>query len=173
MLDELCALTGWTRDHARRALRMAAASGETQPARTPRPRIYGEEVAAPLRMIWATLNGPSGKRLAEIVEVLERHGELEVDQGVRDKLLRVSAATIDRLLAPEPTPGSWNASERATAFVGEYPHASASLVPPSLRMRFDHPRSPDRASHPREHRRPPANPRRAFSLAPRRLRRYR
>lgn len=36
MLDELCALTGWTRDHARRALRVAA-SGGTPPARVPGP----------------------------------------------------------------------------------------------------------------------------------------
>ena len=105
MLDELCALTGWTRDHARRALRVAAATGGTPAARAPRPRIYGEDVAEPLRMIWATLNGPSGKRLApfmvEIVEVLERHGEIELTSAVRDKLLQISAATIDRLLAPE------------------------------------------------------------------------
>jgi hypothetical protein len=105
MLDELCALTGWTRDHARRALRVAAATGQSPPPRAPRPRIYGEDVAEPLRMIWATLNGPSGKRLApfmaEIVQVLERHGELEVSEAVRDKLLAVSAATIDRMLAPD------------------------------------------------------------------------
>jgi hypothetical protein len=105
MLDELCALTGWTRDHARRALRVAAATGGTPPARAPRARIYGEDVAEPLRMIWATLNGPSGKRLApfmaEIVEALERHGEIELTSAVRDKLLVISAATIDRLLAPE------------------------------------------------------------------------
>jgi hypothetical protein len=104
MLDELCSLTGWSRDHARRAIRQA--SSKAQPvARAPRPRIYGEDVAAPLRVIWSTLNGPSGKRLgpfmAEIVEVLERHGELAVSAAVRDKLLHISSATIDRLLAPE------------------------------------------------------------------------
>jgi hypothetical protein len=105
ILDELCSLTGWTRDHARRALRIAAAGGGTTQARAPRPRIYGEDVAGPLRMIWATLDGPSGKRLApfmaEIVQALERHGELEVSTAVRDKLLAISPATIDRLLAPE------------------------------------------------------------------------
>lgn len=63
MLDELVALTGWSRDHARRAIRSAAA-GAKVPARAPRPRVYDEEVACPLRMIWATLDGPSGKRLA-------------------------------------------------------------------------------------------------------------
>ena len=105
MLDELCSLTGWSRDHARRALRNSAAARVAPTVRAPRSRIYGEEVAAPLRMIWATLNGPSGKRLApfmaEIVEVLERHGEIELAPEVRDKLLRISAATIDRMLASE------------------------------------------------------------------------
>lgn len=104
MLDELCALTGWTRDHARRALRLVIRGDPSRP-RPPRPRIYGDDVGGPLRIIWAVLNGPAGKRLApfmgEIVEVLERHGELQLTPEVRDKLLRISAATIDRLLAPE------------------------------------------------------------------------
>jgi hypothetical protein len=51
------------------------------------------------------LDGPSGKRLApfmpEIVEALERAGELGVAPEVRGKLLRVSPATIDRMLAED------------------------------------------------------------------------
>jgi hypothetical protein len=74
MLDELCALTGWTRRHARRAL-AAALAGRPPSPRRPRPRTYGEDVLQPLRFVWATLNGPAGKRLApfmgEIVEVLD------------------------------------------------------------------------------------------------------
>jgi hypothetical protein len=58
-----------------------------------------------LKLIWAVLNGPAGKRLApfmgEIVEALERAGELQVSPEVRGKLMGVSAATIDRMLAPE------------------------------------------------------------------------
>jgi hypothetical protein len=104
MLDELCALTGWTRRHARRTL-SEAISGRVKPPRRPRPRTYGEEVLEPLRFVWATLNGPAGKRLApfmaEVVAALERHGELELEPGVRAKLLRISPATIDRALAPE------------------------------------------------------------------------
>ncbi|MGH8566392.1 MAG: integrase [Gammaproteobacteria bacterium] len=104
ILDELCALTGWTRRHARRAL-TAAVLGTIERPRRPRPRTYGEDVLIPLRFIWATLNGPAGKRLApfmaEIVEALERHGELSVSPEVRAKLLSISAATIDRALGPE------------------------------------------------------------------------
>ena len=61
MLDELCALTGWTRRHARRAL-TAAARGTIDRARRPKERIYGRDVLIPLRRIWAVLDGPSGKR---------------------------------------------------------------------------------------------------------------
>ncbi len=104
MLDELCALTGWTRRHARRALAQAIA-GRPEPPRRPRPRTYGSEVLEPLRFVWATLGGPAGKRLApfmaEAVEALERHGELECSPEVREKLLCISAATIDRALAAE------------------------------------------------------------------------
>jgi hypothetical protein len=51
MLDELCALTGWTRRHARRALARALL-GRAESPRRPRPRIYGQDVAEPLRLVW-------------------------------------------------------------------------------------------------------------------------
>lgn len=101
ILDELCALTGWNRDHARRALRQAA--GPPKP-RQPRRQVlvYGPELMAPLRKVWATLDGPCGKRLApfmqDIVEALERFGELELGPRERELLLAMSAATIDRRL---------------------------------------------------------------------------
>ncbi|MGH7364216.1 MAG: integrase catalytic domain-containing protein, partial [Candidatus Methylomirabilales bacterium] len=105
MLDELCALSGWSRRHARRALVEAVRGTEPSGARRGRPPLYGEEVLRPLRKIWATLDGPTGKRLApflpEALEAMERHGELQCSSEVRAKLLRISAATIDRLLAPE------------------------------------------------------------------------
>jgi hypothetical protein len=107
MLDELCALTGWTRRHARRALDQAALpKTPASPSRgRGRPKVYGQDVLVALRQVWAVLNGPTGKRLApfmaEIVAALERSDELRLDPEVRAKLLAISAATIDRLLAPE------------------------------------------------------------------------
>jgi hypothetical protein len=38
--------------------------------------------------------------MVEVVQAMERAGELHLDPAVRGKLLRVSAATIDRMLAP-------------------------------------------------------------------------
>jgi hypothetical protein len=105
VLDELCALTGWHRDHARKALRGAIRGPTATPSRPRRGSIYGQEVLVLLRRIWAVLDAPSGKRLApfmaEAVQAMERAGELSLDPAVRQRLLRVSAATIDRLLAPE------------------------------------------------------------------------
>jgi hypothetical protein len=56
----------------------------------------------PLRLIWAVLDFPCGKRLARavlaLVESLERHRELDIDAPVRAALWSISAATIDRRL---------------------------------------------------------------------------
>ena len=102
ILDELCALTGWTRRHARRVLSDAE---RPPPPAKPRPVVYDAAVVDALRRVWVILGGPCGKRLApflqEIIAALERHGELSVDPKVRAKLIAISPATIDRVLAPD------------------------------------------------------------------------
>ncbi|MEB3348440.1 MAG: hypothetical protein VKO00_00255 [Cyanobacteriota bacterium] len=54
--------------------------------------------------LWETSDRLCGKRLAALltllVESLERHVHLALEPGVREKLLMISSATIDRLLAP-------------------------------------------------------------------------
>ena len=71
--------------------------------RRKRPRLYGKEVLAPLQRVWLICDGICGKRLAPylrtIVSTLERVGEMTLDAEVRRKLIRISPATIDRLLA--------------------------------------------------------------------------
>ncbi len=92
--------------HGARALRRAAGGGPGRPGRSGgRPRTYGEDVLEPLLEIRATLDGPCGKRPApfmeEMVEVTERCGELRLTPEVRGELLSISAAGVDRLLAPQ------------------------------------------------------------------------
>jgi hypothetical protein len=104
ILDELCATTGWHRNHARKALKTALRPVVVGPHR-PRPPKYGPKVVAALMFCWAVLGMPAGKRLApmlaELVATLRRFGELDIDDDTAALLSAMSAATIDRRLAPE------------------------------------------------------------------------
>jgi hypothetical protein len=104
ILDELCANTGWHRSHARKALTAALQPNIVTP-RSPRPSKYGPEVVAALTRCWTVLGMPAGKRLApmlgELVAVLRHFGELVLDEDAAALLVSMSAATIDRRLAPE------------------------------------------------------------------------
>lgn len=112
ILDEFVELTGYNRCYARRVLRNHGRpvpgrgirfSGKRRQSR--RCRQYDEKVLVVLRRIWLILDFICGKRLvaimAEVLRRLEYFGELKVDAGTREKLLKISAATIDRLLAAE------------------------------------------------------------------------
>jgi hypothetical protein len=104
ILDELCANTGWHRNHARKALTAALQPKVVRPRRTP-PKKYGPEVITALTFCWTVVGMPAGKRLApllpELVPVLRRFGELVIDDGAATLLVSMSAATIDRRLASE------------------------------------------------------------------------
>ena len=59
MLDKLCATTGWHRDHARKALRVALTPRIVSPRRLRAPQ-YGPEVVVALAFCWAVLVAPTG-----------------------------------------------------------------------------------------------------------------
>jgi len=67
-------------------------------------KYYDREVLLALKIIWEEADSICSKRLApfleEFITVLEKHGEIKIDEQVREKLLTISPATIDRLLAP-------------------------------------------------------------------------
>ena len=109
MLDQLVATTGWSRANARRAL--TAAKARNGPARAvkrkPRGVTYGYDTLKLLIQIWSLAGRPSGKYLAATMGIwlpkLEQHGELDstrLNDHTRAQLLRVSGATIDRMLKP-------------------------------------------------------------------------
>src|ERR1019366_2346798 len=104
ILDELCATTGWHRRALGRALGRALVPRVARPRR-PRLPMYGEDVVVALRFCWAVLGAPTGKRLApvmdELVTTLRRFGELDVSDEVAGALTEMSAATMDRRLAPD------------------------------------------------------------------------
>ncbi|GFP23098.1 hypothetical protein HKBW3S44_01566 [Candidatus Hakubella thermalkaliphila] len=105
ILERFTWLTKYNRSYAARILRQKRVLGEEKKkVKRKRKKKYGEEVLLPLRKIWAICDGICGKRLApflpEIIPILESFGELKITEEVREKLLSLSAATIDRLLAP-------------------------------------------------------------------------
>src|SRR5665811_1997930 len=97
ILDELCATTGWHRDHARRALRQALVLKAVK-VRKPRPPSYGEAVIAALRFCWAVQGTPCGRLLAaalpDLVPRLRRLKELNIDDDTAALLLKIAPATI-------------------------------------------------------------------------------
>ncbi len=102
ILDELCATTGWHRNHARKALGAALRPKVVGPTRKARVPKYDEDTVAALRFCWAVLGAPTGKRLApvigELVPTLRRFEELKIGDDTERSLISMSAATMDRRL---------------------------------------------------------------------------
>jgi len=101
ILDEFVAVTGYHRKHALRLLNHAAAEGG-KPGQS-RSRIYDAAVREALTVLWEATDRICGKRLKALlptlVESLERHGHLHLGPELRARVLAISPATIDRLLA--------------------------------------------------------------------------
>ena len=102
MLDEFVAMVGCHRKHA---VRLLGQGDEPVDRKVPRGRrIYDEAVKLALIVVWEASDRICGKRLKaalpSMVESLERHGHLDLDPGVRERLFSASASTIDRLLRP-------------------------------------------------------------------------
>lgn len=103
ILDEFTVLTGYNRSYARYVLRRAGrvkaqTRNITAGPSPPRKKQYDEGVLIVLRKVWKTMDYICGKRLApvlgETVRVLERFGEITLDDESREKLGRISAATF-------------------------------------------------------------------------------
>ena len=102
ILDEIESLTGFHRKHAIRL--MGTDPRQTSMNTKCGRRVYDEAVRGVLVILWETTDRLCGKRLKAaiptLIESMERHGHLELDDTVRERLLRISPATIDRVLAP-------------------------------------------------------------------------
>src|SRR4051794_19414633 len=65
-------------------------------------RIYNDAVREALILLWEAADRICGKRLKALIptllEAMEKHGHLQLETAVRDRLRQMSAATIDRLL---------------------------------------------------------------------------
>jgi hypothetical protein len=116
ILDELVESTGYRRCYASLLLsrhgkpvrvdRKTTLIGDlSKRVRKKRDPIYGPDVLEAVKKIWANLDFLCGKRLkavlTETLARMEKWGEMKVASSTKQKLERISAATIDRLLAPE------------------------------------------------------------------------
>jgi len=120
-LNNLITITGYNRNYASRLLSQSGRcvyvkdiSGRSyrligdvrKKKERSRKRKYDTEVFKVLKQIWAIMDYPCGKRLAPgmswLVPKLEAFGEITIGQEeVREKLLTISASSIDRLLQGE------------------------------------------------------------------------
>jgi transposase InsO family protein len=115
MLDDFCESTGYQRKYAARVLHLAGqryllgdcvlVADPTKHIHRHRPPRYGPLVQDALITIWSASTFLGPVRLAGgmslFVENLTVHGHLHVDDETRRLLLKMSPATIGRLLAEE------------------------------------------------------------------------
>jgi len=103
LLDGFQAATGYSRKHAIKLLRGAVNSEKKR--RGARATPYDQELKAVLSVIWQAAGCICSKRLVpflpELIPVLERCKHIRLNPGTRENLLRISAATADRLLKSE------------------------------------------------------------------------
>jgi hypothetical protein len=100
LLDEYCRNTKQNRKYViRKISRMAFGPPRVRKRRAP---VYGPAVRAALERLWGVFDFPCGQRLAPVVRAeldrLRRMKELDISEQTAEKLLRISPATIDRLL---------------------------------------------------------------------------
>jgi hypothetical protein len=115
ILDQVMGVTGWSRDNARRRLvaaaRLSPGGGRAvaQVPRKVRASKFSFDTVKVLQRVWAASGGQCGKYWAASMHLqldgLERHGELvfgenRYSRAVREELLAMSGASIDRYLAP-------------------------------------------------------------------------
>lgn len=103
LIEEVCEQWGYSRKHAIKLLGAKAGWGGDPAVRKGRPAIYGPEEVEVLRRIWKAAEQPCGKRLKALLPTWLPHYEREYEKLgslQRHRLLTISPAQMDRLLAP-------------------------------------------------------------------------
>lgn len=102
ILDEFVAVAEYHRKHAVRLLGNQSAGKKPNKAITSK-RIYTEAVKQALIISWEAADRICSKRLKslipDLIDSMEYHKHLELDPEVRQRLLKISSASIDRLLS--------------------------------------------------------------------------
>jgi hypothetical protein len=98
ILDHVCDVTNFTRDHARRIMSGRSRVRRIRPG--PKPR-YGELVRKHLQELWKRAGYMGSKRLKAALPLwLRYYCPPDCPLEVKTELMKLSPATIDRILAP-------------------------------------------------------------------------
>ena len=102
ILDEFCRVCRYNRKYA---IRLLNTTGKTlhskNLSRRGRKKVYDDPlILEVLKKLWVTTNLPCSKRLKVIIALWLPFYPDELPENVREKLLTISPATIDRLMAP-------------------------------------------------------------------------
>jgi hypothetical protein len=104
ILNEFCATCGCHRKHAIRVLRKFKRFTKPKAKKRGKPSVYQKEtIIKPLKEIWLMANLPCSKRLKAMVPIwLSGYEQLfgALSPEIRGALLRISHATIDRIIKP-------------------------------------------------------------------------
>jgi len=123
ILDEFVAITGYHRKHAVRLLGRSQCRASTPVHAVGSRRIYDEAVKEALIVLWEASDRICGKRLKailpELLDAMERHGHVCLDSEVRNRMLKVSASTMDRLLRPVRNKGRARKKRRRSARINK------------------------------------------------------
>jgi len=99
ILKEFVATTGM---HRKAVIRLLNRRKRSSGKRRGRPRLYGHEAMAALRLAWEASDCLCSRRLQpfvpELVSIMKRCGELVVTEEVEAQVCGMSASTIDRVL---------------------------------------------------------------------------
>jgi len=104
LLDEVCTICGYHRKYAIRRLNQPYRIRKPVPRKRGKPsRYHTPEILEPLKRIWLAANLPCSKRLKVLLSLWlpgyqATYGALA--PAAQQALCTISAATIDRLLAP-------------------------------------------------------------------------
>ena len=120
ILYEFCATCGCHRKHAIRVLKGFKRFTKPKAKKRGKPSLYqNEAIIKPLKEIWLAANLPRSKRLKVILPIwLPGYVQLfgELSPNITQALLKISPATIDRIL--KPTRIHYNKRGRSTTKPG-------------------------------------------------------
>jgi len=104
IIKEFIEITGFNRNYASQILRGHHEYSSKKKRKSKRKPYYDELVLKTLIRIWEILDYICGKRLVriipEIIKKMEQFDEIYISKDTKEKLCKISASSIDRLLKP-------------------------------------------------------------------------